>query len=349
MSELIERPLFAEGEILRAEDLNASGDQARGRDARHARLAHRWGIVTGLALEGSAGAGGFEIRLSPGVARDVRGREIVVPKEEVLSPDAFNVAGGEEDWFPVFLVGVDEVVTGGSAFGACGGATGRRAREAYEIEYGRPQEAIDWEEQDEPEVDEGPDLPSGENAPRVLLGFVQWKNDGFAAVKDASPTNIRRRYAGVHGGSIESPDGSVLALIADTTKEALSFRVDGGTSPILALDRQGNLTIQGTLESALKGEVKISSGVASDGVKLPLPRGVKESDVGSKLALHVFLRPAVAGALLVAEECAADDQRRVRCRVRRLTVDGAGDVTADATAVAWPVDYLLIVGPKGTS
>jgi hypothetical protein len=348
MADVIERPLFTEGDILRSEDLNAAADQSRARDARHARQAHRWGIVVGLDLVGSSGPGGFEITLTPGVARDIRGREIVVPNGSVLSPDAFNVSGGEEDWFPVFLVGVDEVVTAGSAFGACGGVRGRRALERYEIEYGRPQEAIDWDQQNAPDVDEGPDASPGQSAPRVLLGFVQSKNDNFSAVKDASPTNIRRRYAGVRGGAFESPNGTVVALVGDTEKEAISVRADGGSNPILTLDRKGNLSIQGTLQSALKGDVKVSSGVASDGVKLPLPAGVKESDVGTKLSLHVFVRPFV-DMMLVPVECTVDDQRRVRCRVRELKDQGLGNPPTLDSAQAWPVDYLLFVGPKGTS
>lgn len=349
MAEVIERPIFAEGEILRAEDLNGVIDRGRERDARHARQAHRWGIVLGLKLSpGSSGSSGFEVLLGPGVAVDIRGREIVVPTEVPLSPDAFNVSGGEDDWFPVFVVGVDEQVTASSGFDSCGGLAGRRTRERYEIEFGRPQEALDWEDQPEPEVDEGPDLPAGQSAVRVLLGFVQWKNNNFTAVRDDSPANVRRRYAGVRGGAFESPDGSVLALVGDRDTEALSFQVTGGTSPILRLDRKGNLFIQGTLNSALKGDVKISSGIASDGVKLPLPAGVNEADVGEKLAVHVFVRPIV-DTMLVPTECEVDEQRRVRCRVRDLRETmPAGTLSLDQPR-SCPVLYMLAVTPKGTS
>ena len=111
----------------------------------------------------------------------------------------------------------------------------------------------------------------------MLLGFVQWKSTNFTAVQDESPANVRRRYAGVRGGAFESPDGSVLALVGDRTTEALSFQVKGGTTPILRLDRTGNLTIQGTLNSALKGDVKISSGIASDGVTASLAARVRRA------------------------------------------------------------------------
>jgi hypothetical protein len=346
MTDAIERPLCAAGEILRAEDLNGALDRGRERDARHARQAHRWGIVVGLQLKGSPGAAGFEVELQPGVAVDVRGREIVVPAADALSPEAFNVSGGEEDWFPVFLVGVDEEVTASTGFDSCGGLAGRRTRERYEIEFGRPQEALDWEEQTAPEVDEGPDLPAGQQAARVLLGFVQWKKSNFVAVRDDSPADVRRRYAGVRGGAFESPDAAVLALVGDRETEALSFQLKDATNPILRLDRKGNLFIQGTLNSALKGDVKIASGIASDGAMLPLPAGVKEEDV-DKLAVHVFVRPLTQGTL-VAEQCEVDDQRRVRCRVRDLVVASTGDVTAEPPK-SWPVEYLLAVAAKGTS
>lgn len=349
MAEVIERPLFAEGEILRAEDLNATIDQSRARDARHSRQAHRWGIVIGLELVGNSSSGGFEINLRGGVARDIRGREIVVPADEVLSPDDFHVTGGEKDWFPVFLLGVDEIASG-TSLGVCGDIAGRRTRERYEVQFGRPQEAIDWEEQDEPEVDEGPDLPTGGTAARVLLGFVQWDSNknNFTAVEAFSPAGIKRRYAGVRGGAFESPDGKILALVAGAEKDAIAVHVDGGSNPVFRLDRQGNLSIQGTLESALKGDVKVSSGVASDGVKLPLPSGVKEEDVGKKLALHIFLRPLIEMALIPVE-CSVDDQRRLRCQVREVFDTVAPPNLQWKTARTWPAEYLVVVGPKGAT
>jgi hypothetical protein len=351
MADPIARPVFSDGEILRADDLNTTIDLARARDARHARQAHRWGIVSGLELSGADQSGGFEVTMAAGVARDVRGREIVVAGAHVLSPDSFNVTGAEDDWFPVFLVGVDQPAIGGKRLGACAGAGGRRTLEDFEIEFGRPQEALDWEAQDAPDVDEGPDTPAGQFAARVLLGFVQWKNGNFAAVNDASPAGVRRRLAGVRGGSMESIDGTVLARVGDSAQEALAFSIEGGP-PILQLDRKGNLFIQGSLQAALSGDVKVSSGVATNGSKLPLPEGVAEADVGNKVTAHAFLRPRVDGLFLTIE-CGVDDARRVRCRVTPIVANTTAvpgvKLAEIKDEVLAEVDYLLVVAAKGKS
>jgi hypothetical protein len=349
MGDPIERPFFADGETLEADDLNATVDVARARDARHARQAHRWGIISGLSFSGADTPAGFEVTLGTGTARDIRGRELVVSEPRVLSPDAFNVGGGgDTDWYPVFIIGVESDSTGSQALGRCSANPGVRRREDVEIEFGRPQEAINWEDQPVAEVEVGPDTPSGQSAARVLVGFVQWNtNQGtFTAAKEFSPT-VRRRGAGARGGAFESIDGSVLGRFGDAENEAFALVVDG-KPPLLSVDRKGNLTIQGTLSSALKSDVKVSSGIATDGTKLPLPDGVAEADVGTRVTVHVFLRPLVTEVPSLPTECRVDEFRRVRCVAWSLKAPTAGTATWDAPAEA-RVEYLLIAAPKGPS
>src|SRR5215813_11634426 len=113
MSNRIERPIFFENQILGAADLTATVEYDRGQQARHNRYVHLWGIAGGLELAGkdketSTGEKYQEITLSPGMAIDGTGREIVVPEAEQLSEDLFdqrNVAIADPDArYPVFLI-----------------------------------------------------------------------------------------------------------------------------------------------------------------------------------------------------------------------------------------------------
>jgi len=255
------------------------------------------------------------------------------------------VSPSPDDWAPVFLIGVDGEVNAANKLGACTTAGGTRKQEDFGIVFGMPQEALDWEDQQPvPEVDEGPDSPTGQEAPRVLLGFVQYNGTNFTAVKDFSPSGVRRRNAGVRGGVFESTDGQVVTRFGETDKDALSISIAGAV-PILTVDRKGNLSIQGTLQSALKGDVKVASGIATDGATLPLPVGVAETDVGSRVTLHVFLRPVIdLGTIAVPIECSVDGSRRVRCQV----VAWNSSATKFDDPAAGRVDFVLLAASKGT-
>jgi hypothetical protein len=91
MADPIARPTFYEGEILPAADLVGSVDYARNQLARHDRYLHRWGIATGLVLQGTKkatvnGTAYVAVTLVAGIAIDGYGREIVVPADAQLSP-----------------------------------------------------------------------------------------------------------------------------------------------------------------------------------------------------------------------------------------------------------------------
>src|ERR1043165_8582380 len=121
MSDQIQRPVFYEGQILGALDLEATVEYSRGQEARHERFLHTWGIADGLVLsrkpkqlELSTGTVDYvEVLLSPGMAIDGRGREIVVAEEQRLSEsdfDQLNVAiNDKEALYPVLLIGRDAI------------------------------------------------------------------------------------------------------------------------------------------------------------------------------------------------------------------------------------------------
>ena len=76
MSDQIARPVFYEGQILGAVDLQAAVEYSRGQEARHERYLHTWGIASGLELSPKAKQVEVnnntidyqEIWLSPGLA-----------------------------------------------------------------------------------------------------------------------------------------------------------------------------------------------------------------------------------------------------------------------------------------
>ena len=89
------------------------------RALRHDRYLHSWGIADGLELVGTPRtdtAGPYvEVTVSPGLAIDGSGREIVVTESIRVSEDAFdqlNITDSANDptqhFYPVFIVGRDE-------------------------------------------------------------------------------------------------------------------------------------------------------------------------------------------------------------------------------------------------
>lgn len=371
MADPIERPVFSEGEILRAQDLNNAIEQGRLRAARHARQQHRWGIVRGLELKWSKDA--QELSLSPGVAIDVRGRELVVPNTERVSPDIFTVSGTAEDWFPLFLLAVDEQFAGDAILGGCGGSSGPRVRESFELQFQRPSEAESWDTYEEqPAVTDGPDYVSGQSRrPRVLVGFVKWDpvEKQFTEAMSDLGSKRARRLAGPLGHAWETPDAKVQVRLgaspySDKDVLALLAGDDARSQKVLArFDNKGNLRITGDLILERTGQaqtdttptptptttedVKVISGVASDGVRLPLPPGVEEAHVTEeKVALHIFTRPVASATPMIVTECGVDAERRVRCLTRVLIGSGASGEQLTSLKLdppqSWSVEYLLL-------
>jgi hypothetical protein len=118
----------------------------------------------------------------------------------------------------------------------------------------------------------------------------------------------------------------------------------------MKVDADGNLTVSGKIVGALAGGVQVESGVATDGMLLPLPPGItqKQIDDGAVVVqTHVTPRFQSPPGLAASEkwfphvyECVADD-RRVRCRVRWIQTQG-GSGTLDLAGVC---DYVLMAFP----
>lgn len=386
MSDPVERPIYSEGQVLGAADLNAAVEHARGQEARHERYLHTWGIAQGLGLtpkEKQSNVGGqtikfVEVTLEPGVAIDGRGREIVVAEKKRLSEadfDQLNVATNRaEDLYPVFLRGLDQTAPAPAfAAGDCASAEPTRAVESYEITFGTP-ELSDQDQQGQPSgVSDGPG-GGGEDAWLVLLGFVKWDktNNKFTAV-EATSSGIGPRYAGVLADVVAARNGKLLlrtrasnqsdkpALVIDEEEGgSLKFGLlnsSGAVTPVLTVSASGDVTAAGKIQGAFNpGSVYVQSGVASDGMVVPLPSGIKPDQVGpGKAALHIQVTPRLAGAQAPSNtgvwgvfplECSVDADRRVRCLVRWINF-GVAPPT-DIQDLPGTCDYSVTVAVPAT-
>ncbi len=122
----------------------------------------------------------------------------------------------------------------------------------------------------------------------------------------------------------------------------------GAVEPVFSVNAKGDLTIAGKFTGAVTpGSVQVQSGVAMDGMLLPLPPGVAQEmlDEG-KATVHVHATARVPASLPPDNvsawagcplECTVDATRRVRCTVRWIA--GAA-VPVDLPGAC---DYLVVV------
>ncbi len=353
MTTPIARPVFSENQILSAADVNAIVTHARGSRLRHDRYLHTWGIADGLALVGTPRtdtAGSYvEVSVSPGLAIDGSGREIVVTESIRVSEDAFdelNITDSANDptqhYYPLFIVGRDEQ---GSAAArrrsACLESPSTRVSESYFITFGSLGSAVDLDQQ----VVLDPEAPvgSGQAPWRILLGFVSWNGTRFVAVR-TEDGGITRRYVGVRAGDVTGlGDSLVLRSAARTVPDKAALVVDntdggqmrfglhdsrGTVVPVFTVNSKGDVIAEGKILGAIAGGVQIESGVISDGLDVPLPAGITQEQVDSgeaSLQIQVqprFQQPASLPPLAAGEywiqqplECRVVG-RRVVCLVR---------------------------------
>lgn len=376
MANMIERPAFYEGQVLAGADLNAAVDHARGQAARHERYLHIWGVAEGLDLKGedqktAAGKPYQEISVGAGMAVDASGREIVLVAATLLPDQAFDQSNvwsaqqfGEEVWYPVFISGRD-AVPGASAMavGRCASSEPSRWREEIQFEFGRPGDENGADEAGAA-VGAGPDTGLADPR-RVLLGFVTWDTGISKFTKCASSfEEVGRRYAGVRADTVAARGGSLAIRTRSAVAKGkpgleLSERANGlfafgpltaagAVEPVFSVNAKGDLTIAGKFTGAVTpGSVQVQSGVAMDGMLVPLPPGVAQDmlDEG-KATVHVHVTARVPSSLppdstsawaACPLECTVDATRRVRCTVRWIA--GA----AAPIDLPGACDYLVVV------
>jgi hypothetical protein len=217
------RPRFAEGQVLDASDLTAEQTYLIAARRRHLFSGHTPGIVNGLepSLQGGV------VTVSPGLAIDGAGRELVLSKAAVAraQPGTSGPAGDVGIYIQYSLVAA--------------GADPSHPR---------------WSEQ--ADVVTGP--PSTQAAPvfdltappddadalvwPVLLGVVRAGNAGLDLTG--------RKYAGAIGSAVSTPAGTSRITFGQTG--SVSFTVAGGTAPAVGVDARGTtVTGDAVLDGAL--------------------------------------------------------------------------------------------------
>lgn len=362
------RPAFYEGQVLAAADLAATVGYGRAAAARHARYLHEWGIAEGLGLvtesrtDPDTNTQYVEVSVSPGLAVDGTGREIVVAEPVVLSEADFEEVNGADQQpldpnYPVFLTAVDRTppATGAASCGTTAAPT--RVEESYQILFGRLGDERLVADQQPPAVGAAPAAPPVRWL--VLLGYVRWVDGHFTAVTTTA-RGVGLRYAGIRADTVAARSDTLSLRTLPTVQEGkptlvLSgedppslvyglYQGSGSVSPLMTVAANGNLTIAGSFSGGgiSAGSVLATSGTATDGVLLPLPLGVTPEEVADgRVALHVYVTPRIpsdTAGLNSPAEATVDSTRRVRCRMRFYD-PAAGPEVREEPGV---VDFLVL-------
>ena len=82
MADPLERPRFFPGRLLTSDDLAQEQTYVREKRKLHNRALHGFGVVSGLKVSSQSGG----VVISPGIALDCEGNEIVIEAPQSLSP-----------------------------------------------------------------------------------------------------------------------------------------------------------------------------------------------------------------------------------------------------------------------
>jgi hypothetical protein len=380
MAEPPQRPRFRDGQALAAADLELLVDHARNHDARHDRTLHTPGIALGLELASQNLPLTFnnqtvvtkQLTVKAGIADDGNGVQVVLAEDRTLPPTQFedDIGRGEVDQqagvpgathlYPVLLV-TDERDGPAPAFSpdGCGAATGpTRVVEDVQIRIGRRGEETTLAAQRA--------LGPGETLTdaglfRLLLGFVRF-HAGLRRYVEVQPelNGIRPVRAGVRAAEVVTPHQRLLLRAGEPPapgQPALALETeaggqlrfgrstpDGGIDPVLTVTLAGavKLGVGATLDPGrVVGTARVQSGVATDGMPLPLPPGVTAKEVQEgKWALHLQVTPRFPAPLpataFVVSRCEVDADRVVHCQLFRLAAGGA------MTAIPGACNFLIV-------
>jgi hypothetical protein len=366
----VTRPIFYEGQILASADLTATVDYARQQMARHECFAHIPGIVNGCGLTFDSSSG--NVTVASGIVTNGTGREIVVPSPFALDPTTVLATPQTGVWYPVFIVGVDQAAPPSSNLtGGCAATQSNRTQEYYQFQIG-PAGA---------ELASAPPPPSVTSVPgnggwQVLLGFVLFNTSvtppRFANAASVNPGNqIGPQYVGVNAAQVESPSGTLLLSTHPPTYTGANpvmgvqiTEANGGQFIFGTVNPNGSVTPRmlidslGLLHSAVTpGSVQVQSGIACDGMILPLPLGIVASKVIGSNALHTHVSLRMSGLqppaklpttptaphlqwVMLPHECWVDPTTlQVHCRVQWVDPSGL----AAPQILSALCDYIVIV------
>jgi hypothetical protein len=379
MNSVITRPIFFEGQRVAATDLDEVVDYGRAKRERHDRFVHRWGIVTGLMLTLEAAADGKTQRLfvEPGVAVDGAGRAILIAaRKELDAARLKQVQGGalaDKTFYPVFLRSQYQAQPPSGGLLGCTEAGNSRVAEGHDVEFGRVGSEVGWEDQTVAPLSTSPTASEGGGAWRILLGFVQWDTakNTFAAAATENDTGVGRRYVGVNADVVAGHAGAVTVQTQNTAVVGtpmlqlseeeggqLCFGLYNGPGPLkklLTIASNGDVKAEGSLTGrSMTGGVQVQSGVATDGIVLPLPPGITQDQVEDGAAtLYILVSPRIDPAhapdttgnwAALVQECRVDAERRVRCRICWFDLDftGGGANGTNLTLGPGSCDFLVL-------
>jgi hypothetical protein len=333
------------------------------------------------------------ITVTAGVADDGNGTQAVLAADTPLAPTQFEDDVGSTGQvdpeasvpgatypYPVLLTAEDHDGPA-PAFAAegCGAATGpTRVIEDVRIRIGRRGEHITLAAQ----RPLGPGDSLADAAPfRLLLGFVRY-HPGLKRYVElvGELDNIRARRAGVRAGEVVTAGDQLLLRVGEPAvpgQPALVLEAanggqlrfgrstaDGGVDPVLtsttagSMTVNGSLTVNGTLNPGpVVGTLRVQSGVATDGMPLPLPPGVTAADVqAGKWALHVQVTPRFpqpspppANVAYLVTRCDVDAGRVVHCEFRRLTTGSSALDPVVPAACNFLVAAAVVASAAGAS
>ena len=285
---MLERLNYFDGQFLTAEDFATEQAYHLAALRRHAIGHHSWGIVQGLDLHVTEG----RLTITPGLAIDGYGRELVLPRAETVALDLEVLLADDPPerrvWFLYDRLALPRDPDG-------------RWEEAPRCMVETPGDAdppLPISPRLRPEdLSFGPTDPAPDDPARewpVYLGRLLADKDAPGQVR-LDPAG--RPYAGVVAQEIASSDGDVRLRLAaqEDAPVCLSLLVGSdadGQVTALTVDRKGGLALAGGAQVA--GDVRLGGGVAftraaeppSDGANWQLCR-TATPEGGDELRLEI--------------------------------------------------------------
>ena len=304
----VDRPAFAEGQLLAAADLELTVDYARDALEAHDATAHVPGVIDGMALvlqpnvPPVAGNAAF---VAPGFAVDGNGRQlhIVTPMPIVTDP----LAGQPSNPYPAYVWYSELPMTPVRAIDPCGTVVNRVRENVNAGVFASAADAL------------------AAQPAAVCLGTLQWNaaNAGF----DANPSaSTGRERGGVRAGVIVAPE-HVVAVSAED-QGPTTFTVEGTLAAAPSADGTApGVTIEG-------GALALESADGTKGVTLHYEVA---NTTGN--ALIVDLGSDDAGSAFVVEN---------KSKTPLVTIGGDGSLTGqDAKFANVAASASVIVGTAG--
>jgi hypothetical protein len=327
-----ERPRYWQGQYLRARDFVDEQAYHRAMRRRLNLASATWGIVTGLTLveQPRAGSTSVDLMITPGMAVDGFGREILV-----FSPVLLQVADFQRfptaRWVPVWLrYQPDQAALPPYGYEACAdGDQSSRVRESYRIEVGPFTPSHDPVVIDGAQVADS-DLPADLSVPyqalpedderavwRVPIGMANWNGtDGFTSSAGPDDDQLRhqgRILVGAVAATVWAPEGT------------LEVRSRGPASPAPDPVRArlfGSLTVDGLLSAdGSPTGVRVTKGALaftpSTGDETEVPLRLSRFDKTDGADLRLQLGDASQGKTRLAIRSGTTD---------RVLIDDAGNL-----------------------